>query len=133
MLVMQREIFGPLLPIMTYSRPEEVIDYINAQPRPLAIYPYTNDKDLQNRYIEQIMSGGVSINNCVLHVGQHDIPFGGVGESGMGHYHGYEGFLTFSKLRPIYQQGPIDLLRLMRPPYGKFSNRLLNLMLKMTQ
>ncbi|WP_444885755.1 coniferyl aldehyde dehydrogenase [Microbulbifer sp. PSTR4-B] len=133
MLAMQREIFGPLLPIMTYSRPEEVIDYINAQPRPLAIYPYTNDKNLQNRYIEQIMSGGVSINNCVLHVGQHDIPFGGVGESGMGHYHGYEGFLTFSKLRPIYQQGPIDLLKLMRPPYGKLSNKLLNLMLKMTR
>ncbi|GAB2895268.1 coniferyl aldehyde dehydrogenase [Microbulbifer echini] len=133
MLAMQREIFGPLLPIKTYSKPEEVIDYINAHPRPLAIYPYTHDKDLQNRYIEQVMSGGVSINNCVLHVGQHDIPFGGVGESGMGHYHGYEGFITFSKLRPIYQQGPIDLLKLMRPPYGKVSSKLLNYMLKMTR
>ncbi|MCO1334202.1 coniferyl aldehyde dehydrogenase [Microbulbifer sp. OS29] len=133
MLVMQREIFGPLLPIITYSKPEEVIEYINARPRPLAIYPYTQDKNLQNLYIDKVMSGGVTVNNCVLHVGQHDIPFGGVGESGMGHYHGYEGFLTFSKLRPVFYQGPIDLLKLLRPPYGKLSARILNFMLKLTR
>ncbi|WNZ57469.1 coniferyl aldehyde dehydrogenase [Microbulbifer sp. MKSA007] len=133
MLAMQREIFGPLLPIITYSKPEEVIDYINARPRPLAIYPYTHDKTLQDLYINKVMSGGVSVNNCVLHVGQHDIPFGGVGESGMGHYHGYEGFLTFSKLRPIFYQGPIDLLKLLRPPYGKLSTRVIDFMLKLTR
>ncbi|WP_444931968.1 coniferyl aldehyde dehydrogenase [Microbulbifer sp. SSSA002] len=133
MLAMQREIFGPLLPIITYSKPDEVIEYINARPRPLAIYPYTHDKTLQDLYIDKVMSGGVSVNNCVLHVGQHDIPFGGVGESGMGHYHGYEGFLTFSKLRPIFYQGPIDLLKLLRPPYGKVAERVINFMLKLTR
>ncbi|WKD50568.1 coniferyl aldehyde dehydrogenase [Microbulbifer spongiae] len=133
MLVMQREIFGPLLPIIPYSHPEEVISYINERPRPLAIYPYTQDKNLQKLYIEKIMSGGVSINNCVLHVGQHDMPFGGVGESGMGHYHGYEGFLTFSKLRPVYHQGPVNLLKFLQPPYGKRSDALLRLMLKLTR
>ncbi|SHF96477.1 coniferyl-aldehyde dehydrogenase [Microbulbifer donghaiensis] len=133
MEVMQREIFGPLLPIRTYSSREEVVDYINAHDRPLAIYPFTNDKSLRDFYIERAISGGVSVNNCVLHVGQHDIPFGGVGESGMGHYHGYEGFITFSKLRPVFYQGPLDPLKLLMPPYGKTANRIMDLMLRMTR
>ncbi|MFC6635063.1 coniferyl aldehyde dehydrogenase [Microbulbifer taiwanensis] len=133
MEVMQREIFGPLLPIKTYKSKEAVVDYVNGRDRPLAIYPFTKDKVLRDFYIERIISGGVSVNNCVLHVGQHDIPFGGVGESGMGHYHGYEGFLTFSKLRPVFQQGPLDPLKLLMPPYGKTAQRLMDLMLRMTR
>lgn len=133
MEVIQREIFGPLLPVKTYSGKEEVVEYINGRDRPLAIYPFTKDKPLRDFYIERAISGGVSVNNCVLHVGQHDIPFGGVGESGMGHYHGYEGFITFSKLRPVFQQGPLDPLRLLMPPYGKTANRIRDIMLRMTR
>lgn len=133
MLVMQREIFGPLLPIQTYSSREEVVKYVNGRERPLALYPFTNDNALRDYYIERIISGGVSVNNCVLQAAQHDIPFGGVGNSGMGHYHGYEGFLTFSKLRPVFQQGPLDLLKLVAPPYGKTTDRILKLMLRLTR
>lgn len=131
MLAMQQEIFGPLLPILPYDDPQEVIDYVAARPRPLAIYPFTNDSALRDRYIHQLISGGVSINQTLLHVGQSDLPFGGVGASGMGHYHGREGFNTFSKLRPIYQQGPIDSLKLLMPPYTKRTDRLLSWLMRL--
>ncbi len=133
MEIMQREVFGPLLPIKTYKNREEVAEYINRGDRPLAIYPFTNDKALRDYYIDHVMSGGVSVNNAVLHVGQHDIPFGGVGESGMGHYHGYEGFITFSKLRPVFYQGPLDPLKLLMPPYGKVADKMMKLMLRLTK
>ena len=105
MLLMQREIFGPILPIHSYGDRQEVADYINGRDRPLAIYPFTHDHDLRDFYISHVMSGGVSVNEALLHVGQHDLPFGGVGSSGMGHYHGREGFITFSKLRPVFYSG----------------------------
>lgn len=119
MEIMQREIFGPLLPIKTYRTCKEVAAYVNQHDRPLALYPFTNDRDLQDYYITHIMSGGVSINTALLHVAQHDMPFGGVGASGMGHYHGHEGFLTFSKLRPVYQQGWFSAINFMLPPYNR--------------
>lgn len=124
MQVMQREIFGPLLPVKTYSDASEVVQYINAQPRPLAFYPFTNDTTLQQYYLTQVMSGGVTINHAILHVGQHDLPFGGIGESGMGHYHGYEGFLTFSKLRPVFVQGAYNSVSMLLPPYGKLASKM---------
>ncbi|XKE47322.1 coniferyl aldehyde dehydrogenase [Halomonas organivorans] len=133
MLVMQREIFGPLLPIKTYRDPQEVIDYVSRRARPLALYPFTRDAELRDRLIERLISGGVSVNHCLLHVGQHDLPFGGVGASGMGHYHGRDGFLNFSKLRPVYHQGPIDTIGLLAPPYGKRAERLLGLMQWLTR
>lgn len=133
MLIMQREIFGPLLPIKTYQSKEEVAEYINAHDRPLALYPFTKDTALRDFYIDRVMSGGVSVNNCLLHVGQHDMPFGGVGASGMGHYHGYEGFITFSKLRPVFQQGPFDAMKMLMPPYGNTARRILNLLIKMAK
>ena len=102
---MRREIFGPILPIRLYDQPQEVVDAINAGDRPLAIYPFTNNRETRDFYISQVMSGGVSVNEAIMHVGQHDLPFGGVGASGMGHYHGREGFDTFSKLRPVFQPG----------------------------
>lgn len=132
--IMQREIFGPLLPVKTYASKEEVASYVNQRDRPLALYPFTKDRKLQDYYVTHIMSGGVSINTALLHVAQHDIPFGGVGASGMGHYHGYEGFLTFSKLRPVYRQGFFAATKMMLPPYDKGPmkpNMLIDLIIKL--
>lgn len=132
MILMQREIFGPILPIKTYTNRQEVADYINARDRPLALYPFTTDAPLRDFYISHVMSGGVSVNEALLHVGQHDLPFGGVGASGMGHYHGREGFLTFSKLRPVFYQGPFSPIQLLlQPPYSGLPMRILRTMLRM--
>lgn len=131
MQVMQREIFGPLLPVKTYSDAGEVIAYINSKPRPLAFYPFTYDKALQQRYLAEVMSGGVTINHAILHVGQHDLPFGGIGDSGMGHYHGYEGFITFSKLRPVFKQGAYNSVSMLLPPYGKLAEKMTDWLIKL--
>ena len=131
MLLMQREIFGPILPVRSYRQASEVAAYINAHDRPLAIYPFTHDRTLQHFYIEQVMSGGVSVNEALLHVAQHDLPFGGVGPSGMGHYHGREGFNTFSKLRPVFYQGPFSAIQMMfQPPYAGRGLKLLNWLIR---
>ena len=129
MQVMQREIFGPLLPILPYQNKDEVIGYINDRPHPLALYLFSEDKALQQCYLEQTLSGGVTINDTLLHAGQHALPFGGVGNSGMGHYHGHEGFLTFSKLRPVFRQGPLRTVDFLMPPYTGLAGRMLNFML----
>jgi len=126
--LMSSEIFGPILPLVGYRDLGEVIDRINAGPRPLALYPFSHRKDRVSQLIERVMSGGVSVNDAVLHVGQDDLPFGGVGDSGMGHYHGYEGFLTFSKLRPVFRQARWSTMKLLSPPYGKLADRLLAFM-----
>lgn len=131
MEVLQREIFGPILPIKTYKTREEVLQYINYRPRPLAFYAYTHDRKLADWYIFNSLSGGVTINDSLLHVSVHSLPFGGIGNSGMGHYHGYEGFLTFSKLRPVLYQGPMRGIKLLLPPYGKLANTMLNMMIRM--
>ncbi len=131
MTIRHRETFGPLLKVMTYRDHEEVVEYINANDRPLALYPFSNNRELQDMYIRRVMSGGVTVNDALFHVAQHDIPFGGVGPSGMGHYHGKEGFDTFSKLRPIYYQPGWSPLQYLRPPYGKFATRVFNLMVKL--
>ena len=124
-LLMQREIFGPILPVCGYGGLEEVVAQINAGPRPLAIYPFSHDGGTVQMLLDRVMSGGVSVNDALFHVGQHDLPFGGVGNSGMGHYHGREGFETFSKMRPVFYQARFSSLRFMRPPYGKFADRVL--------
>ena len=124
-LLLTREIFGPILPLRGYTDLNTVIDSINAGPRPLAIYPFSNQADTVQRLIDTVMSGGVSVNDALFHVGQHDLPFGGVGESGMGHYHGVEGFHTFSKLRPVFYQARYSALKLLWPPYGKLASRVL--------
>lgn len=131
MAVMQREVFGPLLPVKTYRTREEVIDYIDGHHRPLAFYVYTDDKALANWYIENTMSGGVTVNDGLIHAGLHSLPFGGVGNSGMGHYHGYEGFTTFSKMRPVFYQGPIRAMNMLMPPYAGKPTKVLDFMLKM--
>ena len=125
-ILMQREIFGPILPVIEYSALEEPIAAINSGPRPLALYPFSNDKQKIQLLLDRVMSGGVSVNDALFHVGQHDLPFGGVGESGMGHYHGYEGFVTFSKMRPVFYQASFSAMKFLWPPYGKFATKYLN-------
>ena len=130
MIISNRETFGPILMVKPYKNPQEVIEEVCSKPRPLALYPFTNDKNLSTLYIDRIMSGGVTVNDALFHVGQHDLPFGGVGGSGMGHYHGYEGFLTFSKLRPVMYQASFSSIKFLAPPYGKFADRVLKTMAK---
>jgi coniferyl-aldehyde dehydrogenase len=131
MIVMQREIFGPILPIKTYADRQEVADYINSHDRPLTIYPFTHNVELRNFYISRVMSGGVSVNEALLHVGQHDLPFGGVGASGMGHCHAREGFNTFSRLRPVFYQGSLSPIQLLfQPPYAGRAMSVLQTMIK---
>jgi coniferyl-aldehyde dehydrogenase len=132
MIVMQREIFGPILPVLAYRDRQAVVDQVNARDRPLAIYPFTHDSGLLQFYLTHIMSGGVSVNDALLHVVQHDLPFGGIGASGMGHYHGCEGFNTFSKLRPVFHQGRFSLVqKLFQPPYGGRPMRLLKFLMRL--
>jgi coniferyl-aldehyde dehydrogenase len=129
-LLMQREIFGPILPLVAYDTLDEVIARINAGPRPLALYPFSHDCQRIDKLLAHVMSGGVSINDALFHVGQHDLPFGGVGESGMGHYHGREGFETFSKLRPVFHQARWSGVTLLSPPYGKLADRMLAFLIR---
>ena len=131
MQLMQEEIFGPILPVKSYRDIDAVIAYINARERPLALYLFTNDRALQNRVIYGTMSGGVGINDCAVHVAQHDLPFGGVGNSGMGQYHAQEGFLEFSKLRPVFHQSPRTAVAFMYPPYGRSFERVFNWMMRL--
>lgn len=131
MVVMQREIFGPILPVKTYKTAQDVVDYIGDRHRPLAFYVYTGDKKLADWYIRNTISGGVTVNDALIHAGLHSLPFGGSGNSGMGHYHGFEGFTTFSKMRPIFYQGPIRAINSLMPPYKGLPTTILNFMLKM--
>ncbi len=128
--LMQREIFGPILPLRSYTDLAEVVAAVNAGPRPLAIYPFSHDAAQVQHLIDHVMSGGVSVNDALFHVGQHDLPFGGVGDSGMGHYHGHEGFETFSKMRPVFYQARWSSLKLMWPPYGKLADRVLSFLIR---
>ncbi|QNM95034.1 coniferyl aldehyde dehydrogenase [Chitinimonas koreensis] len=130
MKLMQDEIFGPILPVLAYDRLDQAIDYVNARPRPLALYYFDYDRQRIQQVLANTISGGVGLNETVMHVGQDDLPFGGVGASGMGHYHGREGFETFSKMKPVFAQSRINGLWLMRPPYGKRMATLLKFMLR---
>ncbi|NRA84878.1 MAG: coniferyl aldehyde dehydrogenase [Gammaproteobacteria bacterium] len=128
MLLMQQEIFGPILPIVGYKSLDQAVDYINQRPRPLALYIMSFDRQTQQHLLSHTHSGGVCINETVFHVAADDAPFGGIGASGMGHYHGKEGFLTFSKAKTVLSRGRINTGKLVHPPYGNFIQRL---MLKM--
>lgn len=123
MRIMQEELFGPLLPIIGYDELEEAIDYINQRARPLALYIFTFDKKVQDKIVYNTHSGGVCINNTMTHLAQDDMPFGGVGQSGMGCYHGYEGFLTFSNAKGVHKIGRINSAKMILPPYGGFIHR----------
>jgi coniferyl-aldehyde dehydrogenase len=128
--LLQREIFGPILPVVAYDSLDEVMERINAGPRPLALYPFSYDRQRVDHLLDHVMSGGVSVNDALFHVGQHDLPFGGIGESGMGHYHGREGFETFSKLRPVFHQSRFSTVGMLAPPYGRLADRMLSFLLR---
>jgi coniferyl-aldehyde dehydrogenase len=125
MTVMQDEIFGPLLPIVPYQDLDQAFAYINQRPRPLALYYFGYDKREQNRVLHETHSGGVCLNDTLLHVAQDDMPFGGIGSSGMGHYHGHEGFLTFSKAKGVLIKQRFNAAKLIYPPYGKSIQKLI--------
>lgn len=125
MTVMQDEIFGPLLPIVPYRDLEQAFAYINQRPRPLALYYFGYDKREQHRVLHETHSGGVCLNDTLLHVAQDDMPFGGIGPSGMGHYHGHEGFLTFSKAKGVLIKQRFNAARLIYPPYGTSIQKLI--------
>ena len=126
--VMQEEIFGPVLPLVACETLDAAIDYVNSHPHPLALYLFDDDKSAQERVLQATLAGGVSINETLMHIAQDSLPFGGVGTSGMGHYHGRFGFDTMSKLKPIFRQSRINGLGLLAPPYGGFFARMLKLM-----
>ena len=125
MLVMQEEIFGPLLPIVPYGDLSEALAYVNNRPRPLALYYFGYDRHEQQRVLEHTHAGGVCLNDTLLHVAQDDLPFGGIGPSGMGHYHGREGFLTFSKAKGVFIKQRFNAARLIYPPYGRWWQKLI--------
>ena len=118
MKIMQDEIFGPLLPVKTYKKVEEAIDYINGKARPLGLYYFGTDKAEQERVLTRTTSGGVTVNDVIMHVAMEDLPFGGVGPSGMGAYHGPEGFKTLSHAKGVYTQAKVNVAAGIRPPFG---------------
>lgn len=126
MQLMQDEIFGPLLPIVPYQRIEDAFAYVNDRPRPLALYYFGYDKAEQQRVLHETHSGGVCLNDTLLHVAQDDMPFGGIGPSGMGHYHGHEGFLTFSKAKGVFIKQRFNAAKFIYPPYGTGIQKLIN-------
>lgn len=125
MTVMQQELFGPILPIISYTNIDEAIAYVNERPRPLALYYFGYDKSQQDYVLNKTHSGGVSVNDTLVHLAQEDMPFGGVGDSGMGGYHGHDGFLTFSHAKSIHRKGKFNSGKLAYPPYNRLIHSLI--------
>ena len=124
MRVMQEEIFGPILPVLAYGHIDEVIAHVNRHDRPLALYWFGNDSTERERVLRQTLAGGVTVNDTLWHIGQEELPFGGVGASGMGAYHGEWGFRTFSKETGVFHQSALSGISLLYPPYGAVFDRL---------
>ncbi|WP_246755738.1 coniferyl aldehyde dehydrogenase [Bradyrhizobium sp. CCBAU 53338] len=130
MTIAREEIFGPILPVFTYRTIEEAIEFVDARPRPLALYYYGRDKAAQRKVLDGTVSGNVTINGTILHIAQDDLPFGGVGASGIGAYHGIEGFRRLSHAKGIYEQGRWNGSTLLRPPFGKMAERIIGFVLR---
>jgi len=130
MAVMQEEIFGPLLPLLPYDSIEQAIAHVAAHPHPLALYLFEQDRAVIDNVLARTLAGGVPINDPLYHIAQHGLPFGGVGPSGMGGYHGEAGFRTFSHMKPVFHQARINGAGLLNPPYGGRFKRMLSIMLK---
>lgn len=128
MAVMQEEIFGPLLPLVPTTSLGDAIRFVNARPRPLSLYWFGQDRRHRDQVLNQTLAGGVTINDTLLHIAQENLPFGGVGASGQGAYHGEAGFLAFSREKPIFLQSPFAGSALFRPPYGRAVARMLALL-----
>jgi coniferyl-aldehyde dehydrogenase len=126
--MMREEIFGPLLPLLPYDDVKEAIDFVNAQPSPLAMYWFDEDRQRTEWALKESHAGGMCVNETLMHIAQEELPFGGVGPSGMGHYHGEWGFETFSKLTPVFKQSRFNGMSLFMPPYKPHVQTILRLM-----
>ncbi|KXV64959.1 coniferyl aldehyde dehydrogenase [Gluconobacter oxydans] len=130
MTVMQEEIFGPVLPVLTYRTLDEAIAFINERPRPLALYYFGDNRTERDRVLRRTISGNVTINGALLHIAQDDLPFGGVGDSGIGAYHGKDGFIALTHPRGIYRQGRLSAATLLQPPFDRLTDVITNLLLR---
>jgi coniferyl-aldehyde dehydrogenase len=128
-LLMREEIFGPVLPIVSSDSLEDALQVINDRDRPLALYVLTNSESSRRKILGRTMSGGVTLNGTLMHVAQNDLPFGGIGPSGMGAYHGHDGFKRFSHARAIHKVGFINGFERLAPPYGRLQKLAVNFLL----
>ena len=127
MKIMQEEIFGPVLPVKEYDDFDETVNYVNSKDRPLGLYLFSKDKNKEKKVLDNTTSGGVTLNDVIWHIGQEELPFGGVGPSGTGSYHGHDGFKEFSHAKAVYKQFSADLMAQMMPPYkGKMFESMKN-------
>ena len=127
MKIMQEEIFGPVLPVKEYEDFDETVNYVNSKDRPLGLYLFSKDKNKEKKVLDNTTSGGVTLNDVIWHIGQEELPFGGVGPSGTGSYHGHVGFKEFSHAKAVYKQFSADLMAQMMPPYkGKMFESMKN-------
>lgn len=129
-MLMREEIFAPVLPVIGYDTLDDALDQIARHPHPLALYVFAQSRAEQDRVLDGAKSGGVTINGVLLHVAQENLPFGGVGASGIGHYHGKAGFDRFTHARSVFQAGWFNAATLLAPPYGKRARRLLSFLMK---
>ena len=130
MTVMKEEIFGPLLPLVPYDSIDEAIAYIGSHPHPLALYLFEDNRGTIDHVLSRTQAGGVTVNDTLYHIAQHGLPFGGIGKSGMGGYHGEAGFRTFSHMKPIFRQARLNGVGMLNPPYGAMFKRMLKLLFK---
>jgi coniferyl-aldehyde dehydrogenase len=128
--VMREEIFGPLLPLVPYDDLDQALAWIAARPHPLALYLFEQDERRIEHVLARTQAGGVTVNDTLYHIAQHGLPFGGVGASGMGGYHGEAGFRTFSHFKPVFRQARFNGAGLLNPPYGERFRRMLELLLR---
>ncbi|WP_201315913.1 coniferyl aldehyde dehydrogenase [Dyella sp. EPa41] len=131
MAVMQDEIFGPLLPVLPYDSLDEAIAYVASHPQPLALYLFEQDDKTIDHVLSRTHAGGVTVNDTLYHIAQHGLPFGGVGPSGIGGYHGEAGFRTFSHMKPVFHQSRINGAGMLNPPYGAQFKRMLKLLMRL--
>lgn len=127
-LLMREEIFGPILPVIGYETLEEALTIVNSRDRPLALYLFTHDRKVEAEVLSRATSGGVTVNGTLLHIAQDGLPFGGIGPSGMGAYHGHEGFKRLSHARAVYKAGPVNGFEWFGPPWGLLSRLALRLL-----
>jgi len=120
-LLLSEEIFGPILPLVTYTSLDKALAFINSRSRPLALYAFTNDRQARATILDGAISGGVTLNGTLLHIAQDDLPFGGVGDSGIGAYHGHDGFRRMSHARAVYKPGLFNAFEALGPPFGKLA------------
>jgi coniferyl-aldehyde dehydrogenase len=131
--VMAEEIFGPILPVVPYDSLEDAVAFVNKRPRPLALYVFDKDRARANMVLERTVSGDASVNDTIFHAAPEDLPFGGIGASGMGAYHGHEGFRTFSHAKGVFYQSRWSLADLVEPPYGASFKRIIRAAIRLNR